>query len=106
MQTVVQHKCAFSYTLIQEQFRCENAQAITRREGPDACCTSATAHVQCSELLQRMRQAALPSFGVTDDPQRMPQQASKLHLHEHAMGHSLWVVGDPETWQSSLPHAL
>ena len=69
---MVQHKCAFSHTLLQKQFRCENGQAITRREGPDVCCTAATAHLRCAELLERMRRAALPSFEVSDDPLQMP----------------------------------
>ena len=69
---MAQHKCAFSHTLLQEQFRCENAKPITRREGPDVCCTSATAYTQCAALLQRMKEAALPAFGVSDDPLQMP----------------------------------
>jgi hypothetical protein len=68
-----QYKCAFSQTLLQEQFGCRNALAITRREGPDVCCTSAAVHADCAALFERMKAAALTAMAVVDDPLQMPR---------------------------------
>ena len=67
-----EHKCAFSNTLVTSQFGCEKGMQVTRRGGPDVACTAAEAHQQCEKLLQRMKQAALPAFGVEDDLLSMP----------------------------------
>jgi hypothetical protein len=65
-------KCAFNQTLIGEQFGCENAQSITRREGPDVCCTVDAAQTRCAQLRQRMKEQALPAFDMPDDLLQMP----------------------------------
>ncbi|MEK7717042.1 MAG: hypothetical protein AAB322_04735 [Pseudomonadota bacterium] len=67
-----EHKCAFSNTLVTGQFGCEKGEQVTRRGGPDVVCTSDEAHRQCDKLFQRMKQAALPAFGVEDDLLSMP----------------------------------
>jgi len=67
-----EHKCAFSNTLVTNQFGCEKAAQVTRRDGPDIVCASDESHQQCEKLFQRMKQAALPAFGVEDDLLSMP----------------------------------
>ena len=67
-----EHKCAFSNTLVTGQFGCEKGKQVTRRGGPDVVCASDEAHRQCEKLFQRMKQAALPAFGVEDDLLSMP----------------------------------
>ena len=67
-----EHKCAFSNTLVTGQFGCEKGEQVTRRGGPDVVCTSDKAHQQCENLFQRMKQVALPAFGVEDDLLSMP----------------------------------
>lgn len=68
----MERKCAFSGTLITHQFGCENAEHVTRRGGPDVACTSLTAQQRCESLFQRMKQVAMPAFGVEDDLLSMP----------------------------------
>ncbi len=65
-------KCPFNQTLRSEAFACVHAAAITRRDGPDVCCTSQSAQERCSVLFEEMKRSALPAFGVADDPQQMP----------------------------------
>jgi hypothetical protein len=67
-----EHKCAFSNTLVTNQFGCEKGTQVTRRGGPDVVCASDEAHQQCEKLFQRMKQTALPAFGVEDDLLSMP----------------------------------
>lgn len=65
-------KCAFSNTLVTNQFGCGKGEPVTRRGGPDVACTSDEAHQRCERLFQRMKQTALPAFGVEDDLLSMP----------------------------------
>jgi hypothetical protein len=67
-----EHKCAFSNTLITNQFGCDKAEPVTRRGGPDIACTSDAGHRRCEKLFQQMKAAALPAFGVEDDLLSMP----------------------------------
>jgi len=67
-----EHKCAFSNTLVTNQFGCGKGVQVTRRGGPDVACTSDEAHRRCEGLFQRMKEAALPAFGVEDDLLSMP----------------------------------
>ena len=67
-----EYKCAFSSTLITNQFGCEKSEPVTRRGGPDVACTSTEAQRRCEKLCQRMKTAALPAFGVEDDLLSMP----------------------------------
>jgi len=69
---MAEYKCAFSNPLIGGQFGCENAEQVARRGGPDVACRSEGAHAQCERLFQRMKQTALPVFGVEDDLLSMP----------------------------------
>ena len=65
-------KCAFSHTLVTNQFGCEKGEQVSRRGGPDVACTSEQAHQLCERLYERMKQTALPAFGVEDDLLSMP----------------------------------
>jgi hypothetical protein len=67
-----EYKCAFSNTLMTNQFGCEKAEQVTRRSGPDIACTSEAAHQRCEMLFQQMKAVALPAFGVEDDLLSMP----------------------------------
>lgn len=67
-----EYKCAFSNTLVTNQFGCEKGEQVARRGGPDVACTSDAAHQRCERLFQRLKQAALPAFGVEDDLLSMP----------------------------------
>lgn len=64
--------CPFSATLVQEDFACPNANPIVRRGGAEIACTDALAHARCQQLFQRLKDAALPEFGVEDDLLKMP----------------------------------
>jgi len=55
-----------------EPIRLRERNAVTRRGGPDVVCASDEAHQQCEKLFQRMKQTALPAFGVEDDLLSMP----------------------------------
>lgn len=67
-----EYKCAFSSTLVTNQFGCENGEQVTRRSGPDIACTADAAHQRCEKLFQQMKAVALPAFGVEDDLLSMP----------------------------------
>lgn len=64
--------CPFSATLVTEDFGCRNAAGIVRRGGAEIACTSDAAHARCSALFQRLKETALPAFGVADDLLQMP----------------------------------
>lgn len=64
--------CPFSATLISEDFRCPNAAGIVRRGGAEIACTSEAAHARCQVLFGKLKESALPAFGVADDPLQMP----------------------------------
>lgn len=65
-------KCPYSGTLVSEQFACPLAKTVVRRGGPEVECTSQVAHTRCASLFQRMKEVALPAFGVEDDLLAMP----------------------------------
>jgi hypothetical protein len=64
--------CPFSATLVTEDFGCVNAAGIVRRGGAEIACTSDAAHARCHRLFQKLKEAALPAFGVADDLLQMP----------------------------------
>jgi hypothetical protein len=64
--------CPFSSTLVQEDFACANANPIVRRGGAEIACTVEPAHSRCQRLFQRLKDVALPEFGVEDDLLKMP----------------------------------
>ena len=68
----MEDKCAFSQTLISNQFSCEHAEHVVRRGGAEIACRSAEACSRCAALMQRLKLDALPSFGVEDDLLSMP----------------------------------
>ncbi|MDH3527375.1 MAG: hypothetical protein OEM43_07730 [Gammaproteobacteria bacterium] len=64
--------CPFSATLVQEDFGCPKANPIVRRGGAEIACTTEQAHTRCKHLFQKLKDAALPEFGVEDDLLKMP----------------------------------
>lgn len=68
----MEQKCAFSQSLISDQFGCEHAEHVVRRGGAEIACRSAEACARCAALLQRLKLDALPAFGVEDDLLSMP----------------------------------
>jgi hypothetical protein len=64
--------CPFSATLVTEDFGCRNAVGIVRRGGAEIACTSNVAHARCQKLFQKLKETALPAFGVADDLLQMP----------------------------------
>jgi hypothetical protein len=81
-----EYKCAFSNTLITNQFGCEKAEQVTRRGGPGIACTSDAAHQRCEQLFQQMKAAALPVFGVEDDLLSMPHSVMVKIQHGGLLG--------------------
>ena len=81
-----EYKCAFSNTLVTNQFACENAEQVTRRGGPDVACASEAAHQRCEQLFQQMKAAALPAFGVEDDLLSMPHSVLVKIQHGGLLG--------------------
>jgi hypothetical protein len=65
-------KCAFSATLMGNDYGCRHARAVTRRGGPDVACTSPEAQVRCGRLFEAFKLASLPIFGYEDDLLSMP----------------------------------
>ncbi|MHB8624085.1 MAG: hypothetical protein ACYC9J_10525 [Sulfuricaulis sp.] len=69
---MAEFKCAFNQTLVTNQFGCEKGEQVIRRGGPDVVCISAEAHQRCENFFARLKEMALPAFGVTDDLLSMP----------------------------------
>ncbi len=67
-----EYKCPFNQPLRSAAFGCVQGLAVTRRDGPDVCCTSATAQARCTTLFDRLKQAALTALGMADDPLQVP----------------------------------
>ena len=106
------HKCAFSVTQITGQFACEKGQQVTRRGGPDVACTSEEAHQQCARLFQRMKDVALPAFGVEDDLLSMPHsvlvkiQFGGLLSLQHLLDGSVAVSAEVKNIDGLIGRAL
>lgn len=66
------HKCAFSAPLIAGTFGCRQAEAVTRRGGPDIACRSAAASGRCEAVHERVKTATLASLGLEDDLTTVP----------------------------------
>ena len=81
-----EYKCAFSNTLITNQFGCEKAEQVTRRGGPDIACTADAAHQRCKRLFRQMKAAALPAFGVEDDLPSIPHSVLVKIQHGGLLG--------------------
>lgn len=64
--------CPFGATQAKADFGCHNATMIVRRGGAEFACDAADMHNECSRLLQRLKEVALPEFGVQDDLTEMP----------------------------------
>lgn len=72
METSIENKCAFSQTLIGDQFGCAQAEHVVRRGGAEIACRSVSSAGRCAALMQRLKRDALPAFSVEDDPLSMP----------------------------------
>jgi hypothetical protein len=101
-----EYKCAFSNTLITNQFRCEKAEQVTCRGGPDIACTSDPAHQRCEKLFQQMKAAALPAFGVEDDLLSMPHSVLVKIQHGGLLGLQHLLDGDASSADVKNIHAL
>jgi hypothetical protein len=66
-------RCAFHLVVRAHQAACSQAEHVTRRDGPDVLCADPQAQARCALLYQRLKDAALPAFGVADDPLTVPQ---------------------------------
>ena len=66
------YKCAFSHTLLGEDFGCSRVRFVTQRDGPHATCADRVAADRCRTLFQALKTAALPVFDVPDDLAQMP----------------------------------
>ena len=69
---MAEYKCAFSSTMMKNQFGCECAMQVTRRSGPDIACANELSSNRCQHLYEQLKQIALPAFGVEDDLLSMP----------------------------------
>jgi len=65
-------KCVFFQALLNRRFDCPHADTVVRRGGQEYDCTSPTAYRKCETLFTLLKTAALPAFGVEDDPLTMP----------------------------------
>ena len=101
-----EYKCAFSNTLITNQFGCEKAEQVTRRGGPDVACTSDPAHQRCEKLFQQMKTAALPAFGVEDDLLSMPHSVLVKIQHGGLLGLQRLLGSDAGSAAVKNVHAL
>lgn len=72
----MENKCAFSQTLIGDQFACVHAEHVVRRGGAEIACRSEQSAARCSDLLQRLKRDALPAFNVEDDLLSMPHSVA------------------------------
>jgi hypothetical protein len=98
------YTCAFSATLMGGDFGCRHATPVVRRGGPDMACVSEEAQARCRDLFLRMKEAALPAFGVEDDLLTMPHSvlvkvqfgglAALQHLVSSKEGQSAGEVED------------
>lgn len=88
------YKCAFSNTLVTNQFGCARGEPVARRGGPDVACTSEPAHQRCEQLFQRMKAEALPAFGVEDDLLTMPHSVLVKIQHGGLLGLQRLLGGD------------
>lgn len=64
--------CPFSATLVKDDFGCHQTSKIIRRGGSEIACNRADAHQRCTVLFQRLKDTALPAFGVEDDLLKVP----------------------------------
>lgn len=101
-----EHKCAFSNTLVTNQFGCEKAEQVTRRGGPDIACASDGAHQRCEKLFQQMKAAALPAFGVEDDLLSMPHSVLVKIQHGGLLGLQRLLDGAAGSDEVKNVHAL
>ena len=65
-------KCSFSITLITEDFKCEKAQLVTRRAGPDIACSSEQGSRNCKQIYTELKNVGLPAFDAEDDLLKTP----------------------------------
>lgn len=69
---MVDDVCVFAMTQIANEFSCQNAQRVTRRNGPDIECCDASAHQQCVDIYAYLKLIGLDEFGLDDDLTQVP----------------------------------
>lgn len=87
-------RCAFSLPLVAGHFGCRCAVSVTRRGGPDVDCAREAAAARCASLLERLKAAGLPAFGVDDDPASMPHSVLVKIQHGALAGLQAAIDGD------------
>ena len=65
-------KCPFAAPITAGRAACRNALEVVRRGGSEYDCRSEPDHTACAALLDHLKAAALPAFGVEDDLLSMP----------------------------------
>ncbi|MGD8559803.1 MAG: hypothetical protein PVH04_09055 [Gammaproteobacteria bacterium] len=65
-------KCPFRATIMTRSYGCEHAEEITRREGPDIACNTASSNAQCQAFFDAIKGKALEALGHEDDLTTMP----------------------------------
>jgi hypothetical protein len=88
-------KCPFRATIMTRSYGCEHAEEITRREGPDVACNSASSNVQCQQFFNAIKGPALDALGHEDDLTTMPASVLQKIQYGSLLGLQRQVTGDP-----------
>jgi len=99
-------KCAFSNTLVTNQYGCALGRPVARRGGPDVVCGTEAAHQRCEELFQKLKAVALPAFDVEDDLLAMPHSVLVKIQHGGLSGLNRLVQIETSTEEIQNIHAL
>ncbi len=93
--------CVFAMTQIGNEFACQNAQRVTRRNGPDIVCCDEPAHQQCTDIYDYLKRIGLDEFGLEDDLTQVPhgtwakiQFGGLMGLESIHAGHDVSCVGN------------
>jgi hypothetical protein len=89
--------CPFGATLVSEDFGCRRATRIIRRGGAEIACDDAGAHARCHRLHQRLKDIALPEFGVADDLLEIPHGVRNRVQYGGLAGLQRLLDGSAET---------
>ena len=71
------HYCPFAHPLMIRQFGCEQANEVTRRDGPAIACRDVTAHATCQSLFDVILAATLSAQGLQHDLTQIPSSLLK-----------------------------
>jgi len=71
------HFCPFAHPLMIRQFQCQQANEVTRRDGPAIACQNADAQVTCQSLFDYILAATLAAQGLNHDLTQIPSSLLK-----------------------------